>query len=192
MNATELLIGQMQLINTRIAGLAGLSRDEWLARPAPGENRVGFNAWHMVATRDWTVRPIFQQKRPIGWDGPFAGTAVARCEIPFGMTADEADAIAEAITPAEVVAYSQAVTDELVAWLRQAGDSALGARVPGAREHLGLSPRYEERGYRWELEEDPDDMCLWPAWMLLSRPCFAHCIGHLTEIGLARKAPAAG
>ena len=84
MKATELLANQLTLVHARVAGLATLTRREWMARPAPAENPVGFTAWHIAATRDWTVRSIFQGKRPLGWDGPFADTAVARCEIPLG------------------------------------------------------------------------------------------------------------
>lgn len=186
MRATELLALQLSLIHARIEGLADMSRDEWLARPSPGDNPAGFIAWHIVATRDWVVRAMLQARRPIGWDAPFAGTSIGACAIPFGMSPGEADAIAEATTPAGVIAYSRAVTDEIVRWLGTIEDAALDLPAPVARQHLALSPRYDERAYRHELEEDPADMCLWPAWQLLTRPAFTHSLGHLTEIAIAR------
>ena len=187
LNARELLTNQMRLVQDDIAGLGRLSRDEWLARATPAENQVGFMAWHVVATRDWIVRAMLSGKRPIGWDAPFAGSGIALCEIPFSMTAAEAEAICEATSPREVVAYSAAVTDEFAAWLASVSDSALDLPPVDGRAHLALSPRYNERDYRWQLEEDPDDMCLWPVWTLVVRAASTHCLGHLTEIEMALK-----
>jgi hypothetical protein len=188
MKATELLANQMEMVHARITGLAGMTRQEWLARPAAGENRAGFTAWHIAATRDWAVRAIFQTKPPLGWGAPFAGTAIARCEIPFGMRAEEADAIAEATTPGEVIAYSRAVTDELVRWIGSLDDEVLAFPTSDGRGHLSLSQRYGEKAYREETENSAVPMYDWPTWTLLVRPCFAHSLGHLAEIGLARKA----
>jgi hypothetical protein len=188
LKATELLANQMEMIHSRVSDLADVSREQWLARPATGGNQVGFTAWHVVATRDWTVRALFQAKPPLGWMAPFAGTGVALCQIPFGMPAIEADAIAQATSPAEVVAYSKAVTDELVRWLGAVDDAALAAPPPAAPDHLSLSPRYNDRAYRRPLQEDPDDMCLWPVWTLLSMPSLIHCTDHLAEIDIARNA----
>lgn len=186
MKAVDLLAKQIQMVHARVEGLTGFTSAEWMARPGPGRNRVGFTAWHMVATRDWTIRPILQAARPIGWDAPFASTGVATCAIPFGMTLEEADAVAEVVTPAEVAAYSRAVTDELLQWLAATDDAALDVPPPNGRAHLALSPRYEEPAYRHQLESDPADMTLWPTWQLLTRPCFAHCLFHLEEIEFAR------
>jgi hypothetical protein len=186
MKATELLANQLTLVHSRVAGLANLSQREWMARPTPDENPAGFTAWHVVATRDWTVRSILQGKRPLGWDTPFGGTAVAKCEIPFGMDASEAVSIAQSTSPPQVVEYSAAVNDELVRWLAGVDEGVLSEPPADGRAHLKLSPRYDDRPYRWELFEDPDDMTQWPVWQLLTRPCLAHCLGHLTEISIAR------
>jgi hypothetical protein len=187
MNARQLLANQLQIVHNRLTGLADMTREEWLSRPEPENNRAGFLAWHMVATRDWAVRAILGAQRPIGWDAPFAGTGVALCEIPFSMPLAEADAIADATTPGEVIAYSAAVDDEIRRWLEAATDEDLDNPPARARDHIALSPRYSERDYRWELEENPADMCLWPVWALLTRPSFTHCIGHLAEIDIARE-----
>jgi hypothetical protein len=186
MKATELLSRQMQLVHARISGLAGFSTAEWAARPPLGGNAVGFTAWHMVATRDWIIRALLQAERPLGWDAKF-GAGVSMCHIPFGMDTSEADRIADAITPAEVVAYSAAVTEDMVRWLSTADEASLDAAPPNGHAHFAFSPRYQERAYRWQLEEDPDDMSRWPSWMLLTRPSFAHCLFHLEEIEFARK-----
>lgn len=190
MRATELLANQLQMVHARVAGLAGITSREWMARPAPTENRIGFTVWHIAATRDWTVRAILQGKPPIGWGGQFAGSGIGLCQVPFGMPSSEADTIAGAVSPQEAIAYSAAVTEELVRWLSAADDSSLGRPPVDGRAHLALSPRYAERAYRWELEEDPDDMTAWPVWMLLTRPCFSHALRHLTEIDMAPSAAA--
>ncbi len=188
MKATELLAKQTQIVGGRIAGLKGMSEAQWMARPGPGRNRVGFTAWHMVATRDWTIRSILQAERPIGWDAPFAGTAIAKCALPFGMSLEEADAIAEAVTPADVAAYSDAVTAEILRWLESADQDALDGPPPNGRAHLAFSPRYDEAGYREELDANSSGMSMtaWPTWQLLTRPAFAHCLFHLEEMEFAK------
>jgi hypothetical protein len=186
MRATELLAKQLQIVQGRIEGLQSFSNAEWMARPGPGRNRIGFTAWHMVATRDWTIRAIFQGMRPLGWDPPFAGTGVARCPIPFGMSLEEADAIAEAVSPSDVATYSDAVTKELLRWLAETDDSVLDSPPPNGRAHLALSPRYNEPAYLHELDSNPAPMTDWPAWQLLTRPAFAHCLFHLEEMEFAR------
>jgi len=160
MRATELLAKQHQIVHARIAGLQSFSNKEWMARPGPGRNRIGFTAWHMVATRDWTIRAILQGERPIGWDSPFDGTAVARCAIPFGMPLEEADAIAESVSPADVAAYSEAVTGEILRWLARTEDVVLESPPPNGRTHLALSPRYSEAGVRTlPLSPGGDGVC---------------------------------
>jgi hypothetical protein len=187
MKATEVLAKQMQLIHAEISGLAGLTRSEWMARPLPNGNRVGFTAWHMVATRDWTVRAVLQAARPLGWDAPFAGTGVARCPIAFGMPSAEADAIAAALEPGEVVAYSEAVTDELLRWLERGAESDLARPAADGRRHLALSPRYGDAAFRDEIGGESAELLDWSVWELLSRPCFGHCMSHREEIEFARK-----
>ena len=91
--------------------------------------------------------------------------------------------IAEATSPAQVVEYSAAVTDELVRWLGSIDEAELSAPPANGRAHLALSPRYGERAYRWEVFEDPDDMTQWPVWQLpRGRVWF-------TASGTSRKSP---
>lgn len=186
MRATELHTNQMQLIHTRLAELSDLTPEEWMSRPSATDNTVGFYAWHIATIRDWAVSAVFQGKPPIGWSKPFSDTQMGLCPIPFGMSAAEADTIAEKTTPGDVVAYSAAVTNELVRWLGSIDDAALGVPAKDGRAHLSLSQRYNDPAYRHQLEADPDDMALWPVSTLLTRACFSHCIEHLTEIGTAR------
>src|SRR5688500_11849908 len=160
---------QTQIVGGRIAGLQGMSEAQWMARPGPGRNRVGFTAWHMVATRDWTIRSILQAERPVGWDAPFAGSGIAKCDLPFGMPLAEADRIAEAVAPTDVAAYSDAVTSEILRWLERIDEEALDAPPPNGRAHLVFSSRYDEAGYREELDANSSGMSMtdWPTWQLL-------------------------
>ena len=188
MRATELLAKQTQIVHGRVVGLSDMTPAQWMARPGPGRNRVGFTAWHMVATRDWTVRAVVQAKRTLGWDAPFAGSGIATCAIAFGMPLEEADAIAAAVTPAEVAAYSEAVTAEILGWLARSDDAVLDAPPPNGRAHLALSTRYDEAGYREEIDHNSSgtSMTDWPTWQLLTRPAFAHCLFHLEEMEFAK------
>ena len=186
MQTTELIGNQVQLVHGRLSGLAGATTEEWLARTAPGENRIGFLAWHVVATRDWLAQSILRRQRPIGWDEPFSTSGMAVCEIPFGMPLDEADRIAETVEPKDVVAYSAAVTRALLAWLESATDAEIGEPSASATGHWDLSSRYTDPAYREEIARE--DMTGWPVWKLFSRPALLHGATHLTEVDVARKA----
>ena len=182
MNSIQLLQNQLQGVHAALAStLDGVTESEWLSRVAPRDNRVGFLAWHVPAVRDWAVHTMIGGGEPLSWQAPWRGTGVALCPLAFGMPGAEADLIAEATRPAEVLAYSEAVSSAIHAWLGTIDESLLDT-VPGNRSHLALSPRFSDAGYLKELDGRMWD---YRTWQLLTGACFANSRGHLGELGLA-------
>jgi hypothetical protein len=53
MNTVTYLQEQFTNLNAVLHGIAGdLTAEEWLTRPAPGQNLIGYTVWHMPRTQD--------------------------------------------------------------------------------------------------------------------------------------------
>ncbi|MBI5948981.1 MAG: DinB family protein [Chloroflexi bacterium] len=179
METTTYIAAQIENAANLLKGLlSDVTEAEWRSRAAPGQNLFGFVAWHMVATQDWVVR-VALQGLPMVASGPeWVARGVGICHVPFGMPAAEADALALATTPADVVAYSEAVLKHSIAWLTVAGPGALDAVPPGSNR-TGYS---EIAAYRQQCSH----MEGWPAWDLFARPAIGHVRGHLGELDLVK------
>lgn len=151
---------------------------EWTARPNAGANLIGFTAWHVPAVMDWALQTWMRglpelrsnsslASRP-GVNPPFA---------PFGMSAEDADAIAAAVSQADVLAYADAVHAAATQLLDGLDDAAL-ERVPDTRAHGTRLPQHQTAGYLAEV----DNMYDLPVWRLLGGPCFGHAREHVGEI----------
>lgn len=101
---------------------------------------------------------------------------------PFGMSLAEADAIAEAVSPADLVAYQADVTAALLACLAALDENELD-RVPDLDRHCRLLPAHlHTPGYL----EEVGDMAGWNIARFFSSPCIGHARGHLGELDLAK------
>ncbi len=184
MNTVMYLENQLANIHALLHAIAGdLTDQEWHARPAPGQNRLGFTVWHIPRTQDnfvqlWMrgVPEVFHQPRWALWH------AFRPYGIGVGITLAEADAIAAAVRPAETFAYADAVHQEIIAWLRQLSDADLDQVAPVAA-HLAAYPEYQTPGYRAETDNLRDQ----PRWSQLMRPCIGHVHRHLGELELAKE-----
>ena len=179
MNAIALLKYQLAGITSILHEVAGdLTTEEWLSRPAPGQNLTGFTLWHIPTTQDWTIqtwiRNVSEVRERPDWAGR-GGLNVSR--LAFGLTLAEADAVAHATNPADLLAYADAVLAENLPWLETLTEAALD-QAPDNRAHLGRHPAYQSPGYRAEV----DDMWDQPVWRLLAGACIGHCREHLGEV----------
>jgi hypothetical protein len=152
MNATALLAMQWNAVNAGLHSLAqDLRPDEWTFRVAPGQNLLGFTLWHIPACQDWTVqtwvRNLPEVRDRDTWR-PWA--SFERLGMAFGISLDEADAVARAVTVDEMLAYADAVLAENLSWLRSVTEADLG-RVPDNRAHLARHPAYRTAQYQAEV-----------------------------------------
>ena len=179
MDAISVLRGQITgVYGLFTSTLKDIAPAEWTARPNAAANLIGFTAWHVPAVQDWALHTWMRglpdlrgnssmASRP-GINPPFAA---------FGMSAEEADRIAAAVAPADVLAYADVVHAAAMQLLDGLDDAALD-RVPDTRAHGTRLPRHQTPGYLAEV----DDMYDLPVWRLLAGPCFGHAREHVGEI----------
>ena len=163
------------------AFVAGLAPQEWRARPAPSANTIGFTVWHLTAVQDWAIKTWISGGLGTNLAPEWAARGMATAPAPFGMSLAEADAVAAAATPADVLEYADAVYAQSIAWLDSVDASFFDGMPPDSRAHLPLHPVYSTEGYR----EEVDPMFAYPVWRLVSGACYGHARGHLGELDLA-------
>jgi hypothetical protein len=178
MDAVMLITQQLESESQVGRGLAGEITDElWTRAAYPGANPLGFIAWHMVATRDWTLHTGIQGVPDVRERAPFVSGRVNPQHPPFGMSAADAASIAATVTRDDVLAYADAVHAAMMDWLAALTPAAL-ERVPDLLANASRLPAYQVPGYQAEVQE----MAGYPVWALLSAPCFAHAREHVGEI----------
>jgi DinB superfamily len=152
MNATALLATQWNAVNAGLHSLAqDLRPDEWTFRVAPGQNLLGFMLWHIPACQDWTVQTWVRNLPEVrDRDTWRRWASFERLGMAFGISLDEADAVARAVTVDEMLAYADAVVAENLSWLRSVTEADLG-RVPDNRAHLARHPTYRTAQYQAEV-----------------------------------------
>ena len=183
MNATTYLQKQLANLNSVFHSIAGdLTDAEWIARPAPGQNLIGFTIWHMPRTQDMMIQTWirgipevahgerwsqWRQFKPLG--------------VGVGISLADADEIAQSVHRGEVMDYADAVHQEFSAWLKQLDDSDLD-RLPNPHQHLYGFSEYQTPGFIEEVKNLYDQ----PIWGLLMRPCIGHIHRHLGELEVAK------
>lgn len=183
MNLTAYLQKQFSNLNGVFNAIAGdLTEEEWLARPGPGQNTLGYIVWHIPRTQDnflntWIrgQAEIFHSDRWAHWH-PLRPLGVG-----IGITMNESDEIARTVRCADVMAYADEVHQAISTWLGEVSEEALDS-VTGAREHLKAYPEYQTPGYL----EEVDNLLNLPVSGLLIRPCMGHVHRHLGEIEITK------
>lgn len=183
MNAVTLLRSQLTAVHGMYVEVVGsLTREEWVARAHPRANPLGFLAWHMAATRDWAVHVWCQGAPQVrGFSAIGARPGINPPCSPFGMSLDDAVAIAAQVSRDDVLAYADEVQAATMTFLDGLTDAGLET-VPDTRSHNVLVTP-QTAAYL----EEVDDMYDFPIWRTLSGPCFGHARGHLAEILMTRE-----
>ncbi|HEX6030196.1 MAG TPA: DinB family protein [Tepidiformaceae bacterium] len=178
MQATDLALRQLQMVNLLLRNLcSGITEEEWLWRPARGENLIGWTLWHVPAVQDWAVHTWIQNVEEVRQRPEWAPRVAGRQLLAFGMTPEEADEVARLTRPADVVAYSDAVLEAATGWLSRLAPDDFDA-IPENRSHQDRDAAYRSPGYL----EEADTMREQAIWRLLSGACVGHCRGHLGEV----------
>lgn len=183
MNATSYLQKQLANINAVFHGITDdLTDEEWLRRPAAGQNMIGYTVWHIPRAQDnfiqtWIrgIPEVVHGERWADWRN------LKRLGIGVGITLDEADEIARSVKRTDVSKYADAVQQEISAWLEGSNDADLD-QVHNTAERLSSFPEYQTPGYFEEISNLYDQ----PAWVLLMRPCIGHVHRHLGELDIIK------
>jgi DinB superfamily len=176
----------VSLLRAQITGVHGLftstlkqiAPGEWAARPDPGANIIAFTAWHVPAVQDWALHTWMRGLPELRTGSDMAGRAGINPPLaPFGMSLEEADGIAAALAPTDVLAYAAAVQAAAMDLLDGLSEPDLDT-IPDTRAHGTRLPQHRTPGYLAEV----DDMYDMPVWRMLAGPCFGHAREHVGEL----------
>jgi len=96
-----------------------LTNQEWVARIAPGQNRLGYTVWHLPRVQDNTIQTWIQGIPELVHDQRWAHWAHFRhLGSGTGITLAEADQIALEVQKSDVLAYADEVHQATLSWLR--------------------------------------------------------------------------
>lgn len=171
---------QMEGVRSALGGvLAEVSPQEWVTSPQPGQNPVGFTAWHVPSIQDWAINTWMRNLEPIRLRPEWRAKGMAASFLPIGMDMDTAFDVARATRPDDVLAYADAVLDDARGYLATFSVEEFDA-IPPNRAHLA-DVRYQQEGYL----QDVEDMYEQPFWRLFAGACTGHCRGHIGELELS-------
>ncbi len=180
MDLATYVIRQMEGVRGALGGLLdGVTPGDWTAAAAPGQNPIGFTAWHVPSIQDWAINTWMRNQPTVRSRPEWAAKGMSESFLPIGMDVEVAQAIARATEPAGVLTYADAVLEEARSYLAtfKADDFD---RLPPNKAHFA-DARYDHPGYRAEV----DDMYEQPFWRVFAGACTGHCRGHIGELELA-------
>ncbi len=183
MNITTYLQKQFANLNAVFHGIAGdLTDEEWLMRPAPGQNVLGYTVWHIPRTQDTFVQTWIRGIAEVAHGDRWSHwQPLKRLGIGVGISLDEADEIARRVTRADALDYADAVHRVIFEWLGESSESDLD-QILDTRQRLAAFPEYQTPGFIEEVSDLYDQ----PVWGLLMRPCMGHIHRHLGELEVVK------
>ena len=183
MNVTTYLQKQFSNLNSVLHYYADdLTEAEWITRPGPGQNRIGYTVWHMPRAQDHFLHTWIRGTNEIAHSDRWAKWhALQPLGIGVGITLSESDKIASSVQRADVLAYADEVHQALIAWLARIDEGDLD-RVPNTQAYLTAFPEYQTPGYLEEI----NNLFGLPVWGLLIRPCMGHIHRHCGELEITK------
>ncbi|MEO8538815.1 MAG: DinB family protein, partial [bacterium] len=146
MDLATYAVRQMEDVRSGLGGvLEGVTAAEWVSAPAPGQNPIGFTAWHLPSIQDWALHTWMRNIDPVRMRPEWVAKGMSQSFLPIGMGLDDAFAIARATRPEDVIAYADAVLDAAREFLATFKPDDFD-RLPPNRDHL-VDSRYNYPGY---------------------------------------------
>jgi hypothetical protein len=183
MNVTTYLKRQFSNLNSVIHYYADdLTEKEWLTRPGPGQNRIGYTVWHMPRAQDHFLHAWIRGEQEIAYGDRWAHwQRLKPLGIGVGITLRESDEITCSVHLEDVLMYADEVHQSLITWLAEIREEVLD-QVPDAQSRLTAFPEYQTPGYL----EEVNNLFGLPVWGLLIRPCMGHIHRHCGELEITK------
>ncbi len=180
MQATKLLKEHFQMVNGGFRAIIGdMTEQEWTARPLLNMNPPAWTLWHLARTQDAVVQTAIRGVPEVITQSRWASCgALATPGIGIGQTTEEVNAIAYGINRADISAYADAVTSEVLAWLVVLSDDDLDA-VPDVVAHSMGHPVYQVPAIL--------ETAGMPVWAHLLELCLIHSQDHLAELDIIKQ-----
>ena len=170
------LTGSFNMMRNR---LTTVSASEWIDREIPETRLLGFTFWHAARTIDWGIHCAIQGVPEVADRPEWRRMRAADLAFGAGITAAEADGVAQALSRTDVEAYLDAVKGAALSWLGDRSDADLD-QVPDFKAHQRVKPRYLTP----PVWDQVSDLAGRPAWHVLARPCISHIRVHAGEIDM--------
>ena len=183
MNIITYLQKQFSNLNKTLQNFVGdLTEEEWVTRPGPGQNMLGYTVWHMPRAQDHFIQAWIRGQAEIVRGERWSHWAhLNPLGIGVGITLEESDKITRTVQLLDVLAYADDVHQTILAWLAEIDESILD-QAPDARGHLAAFPEYQTPGYLKEV----NNLFGLPVWSLLIRPSMGHIHRHLGEVEITK------
>ena len=151
--------------------------EEWVARPYPGANLIGWSVWHGARTIDWAINHVLRDRSELA-DDP-AWNAVNVDEGLFGacIPRDAADRAAHDVSRSLLKDYLAALRADTLEWFDALREDTLD--VPTDLERGRTAKPEYHRGELWQEILDLNGL---PTWQFLSRPCVSHIRVHYGDV----------
>jgi len=159
--------------------------------PFRGVNPIGFILWHMARSQDWAVNTAIRGEPELIKLEPWSWSILAHPGIGTGFTADEAQEVAREVDLKPLLAYADAVHQEVVGWLDSITEADLDA-IPNVTAHDAPYPEYQTSGFQAEMDSGPEhddavaDKGGLPVWIFLTSVAVTHLHRHLGEVDLIK------
>ena len=192
MNALGMLEQQLNTVNLRLHHSAqDLTPGELVARPIEGVNPIGFLIWHMARSQDWAVNTAIRDVPEVIKRRPWVSSPLAVPGMGTGFELEVAARAAAQFELADLLAYADAVHEDMLAWLRTADEEILD-QIPDVGAHDAPHPEYQTPGFRTEMDSGPEhDDAVGrkgglPVWVFLTSVSITHLHRHLGELDLLK------
>jgi hypothetical protein len=180
MDAVALLGNRVRAVSGAVRGaVEAVAGQDWSVAVAPGTSPIGLTLWHLPRVQDWLVQTTIRGAAEVV-DRPEFAALPDPDSFGFGtgLSPEQAKEAAAAIDRDTLLAYADAVGDEIESWLATMTGADLDQVVPEFMDRQQTRPGYCTPAALKEIEHLPG----LPIGMLLLRPAISHVFIHLGEI----------
>jgi hypothetical protein len=161
-----------------------LTAEELVTRVLPNTNLLAFDLWHVARAQDWALQTLVRGVPELIDGARWQGYgALATHGIGVGMTEAQADALAQQMKLADLLAYADATHAAILEWLGALSDDDALEQKPDVPAHLARYPVYLEPAMREEVPW----MFLRPHVWLCLGPANGHVRDHLAAMDLLKQ-----
>ncbi|HKR99105.1 MAG TPA: hypothetical protein VJU79_06275 [Candidatus Dormibacteraeota bacterium] len=149
----------------------------WTRRGFAGASLPGFIVWHCARIIDWGVNTVVRDVPELAAQPEWRERVHYAMGHGAGLTEAQADELAAAVQPQDVIDYAAALREEIRGWLSETTAAELDA-VPDLRARNQDHPLYRTPE-AWEEIKWLEGI---PAWHFLTRPTISHIRVHSGEL----------
>jgi len=190
-NAIGLIVQQLETVNLRFHHVSrDLSGELLPIAISETANPIGFLLWHIARSQDWAAQTAIRGVPEVRHRHPWSEMrGIGGLGIGTGFSRAEANSLVKEVELPALLAYADAVSEEVISWVRGLRESDLDS-IPDVASHQSGRAEYHTPGFIAEMSSGPEhDQAVGrtggqPAWLYLTSVCITHPHRHLGELDL--------